>query len=127
MATPQRYDQCLGAVDGQLLGEAESVEVSNENTSQDVMTLVKQDFAGETPGPDKTRITVSSFLPAAGAEFDFQKAEQAHSIHTFTVIQKSSGKKLTSEGVFRNVRVTSGVGQNTKMDCEFHGTKARFE
>lgn len=123
---PQVYDQILMAVNGQILGEAESVEVRNENTSQDVLTLVKG-FAGETPGPDKLVCSVSSFLPSSGQEFAFDKAEQLHAIYTVSFIQRSGSKKLTSTGFFRNFRASAGVGQNSKVDVEFHGTPAKFE
>ena len=62
---PQNYDQFLVIVDGQLLGEADSVEWRNENSGQDVLTLVKG-FAGQTPGPHKTVASISGFVPAAG-------------------------------------------------------------
>ena len=127
MSKPSTYGQMLILMDGILLVEAASCEVSNENKDQDVETLVKG-FSGVTPSPDKTMIKVESFVPSTGFEVDLQAREKARKVTEISLVMLgSSGQKLNSRGFVRNVSVKSGVGQNSTVSFDFVGEPANFQ
>lgn len=120
------YGQHYVYVDGTLLGEATTVSTNLENQDQDAMTIVK-DWSGITPSPIKRLVQVTSLIPAAGLEFDYEAAELARSFHTMSIQHTASGTQAKFDGVFRNCRREGGVGQTNTISFDFHGQATPFE
>lgn len=122
---PKYYGQLFAAIDGLILQELDSVEVSLEDMVQDVVT-VGSEYAGITPGPQRSVVRIGSFLPSAGEEFSYSDAVRNRSFHTLKLV-RADGKSWTTKGSFRSPSYGSGVGQSAKISCEFVGTPAKWE
>lgn len=122
----QQYDLVIGTISGILMGQADSVEVRNESSTQDVMTIVGG-LSGITPGPDKVVIQVSGFIPRAGFDIDVWKIEQSHAFVPVQISLVGSAKKLAVEGDIRNCAISGSVGNTTKLNYEIHCSPGQFE
>ena len=97
MASPQIYDRFFVYINGKLLGEADSCSIEYQGSPVPVATFVK-DFAGVTPVPKHAKVTVGSFVPQTGFEFDVIKAFLATSKITVQARFGGSGKTYKAEG-----------------------------
>jgi hypothetical protein len=120
------YDGLFAFVNGQLLAENTSLEVSVDGDSQAVMTTVKQ-YAGESPSPKITMVTFENVVPVTGFEIDivqkFLDSEEVELMLQFG----GNGKKMKSKGVLLSPKVSSGVGKTTTLSFGFRGTPGKFE
>lgn len=115
-------------VDGRLLAENVSVDLSLDGTDTDVFTIVQNSLAGQTPGPKKIVGKLENVVPPTGFEFDAWSSMNASTDHTVRYIQMSTGKSCTSKSSFcRAVALSSGVGKTQAYNWEFHGKTANWQ
>lgn len=126
MASPQVYDRNFIYAGGKLLGESDSVTIEYQGSPLPVATFAK-DFAGVTPTPKMVRITVESFVPQKGFEFDaidkFLKTERV-------VMQSRFGgstKTMKTEGFVDAPSIRSSASENTKLTFSFMGEAKVFQ
>jgi hypothetical protein len=120
------YDGCFMYVNGQLLAENTSLDISIEGDNQPVLTTVKG-YAGESPSPKMTMIQADNVIPVTGFEVDiiqkFNDSEEVEAMVQFG----GNGKKLKSKGTLLSPKISSGVGKVTTMSFGFRGTPGKFE
>ena len=115
------YDQMYVYVDGALLAENTSVDLSWEGDNQDVLTTV-QGWAGVSPSPKMINATLSNVLPVTGFEFDFITAIKETWEVSLTFQFGGSGEIIESKGYFKPpLSIAAGVGQTTTLSISFTG------
>ncbi len=120
------YDSCFLYVQGSLLAENTSVEISIEGDNVAILTTVKG-YAGESPSPKMTMIQADNVVPVTGFEVDIiQKFLDSEEVEVMVQFG-GNGKKLKSKGTLLAPKVSSGVGKPTTMSFGFRGTPGKFE
>ena len=94
----QYYDRGYLYANGAVLGESGGGSIEYQGDPQPVATLLK-DLAGFTPTPKSAMITVDSFVPAAGFDFDAVTKFLTGEFVTMKLQFGGSGKKMTATGV----------------------------
>ena len=120
------YQNMYVHVNGSLLAEAVTVEMSLDSDIPDVMTMGRN-WAGITKAPIVRGITVQSAIPLPGVEFDAEKAMLKFEEIEVMVQESDSGKKCTSKGYIVAVPRSGGVGANSTIAFTFKGTPSAFE
>ena len=115
MASPQVYDRFFAYINGKLLGEADSCTIEYQGSPIPVATFAK-DFAGVTPVPKHAKITIGSFVPQAGFEFDVVKAFLATQRVSVQARFGGSGKTFKAEGFCDAPSIKSSATDSTKLD-----------
>lgn len=126
MAAPKIYDQVYLYLDGSLQAQNISVETSLESDDQDAETI-PLGWAGITPSPDKRMVSATFLVPIDGFEFDYEGKKLRREKVTLAMQLGGSGKKCTSVGFFKNVKISGGVGKTMEVSIEFTGTPSEFE
>lgn len=114
MASPQVYDRFFVKANGKLLGETDSANIEYQGEPIPVATFVKE-FAGVTPVPKHARITLESFVPRVGFEFDAIDKYLKTELVTIQAQFGGSGKTLTVKGFVFPPSIRSSATENTKM------------
>lgn len=114
MPSPQVYDRFFPYVNGKLLGQADSCSIEYQGSPIPVATFVNE-FAGVTPVPKHTKITIDSFVPQAGLEFDVIKAFLATQLVTIQARFGGSGKTFKAEGFCDAPSIKSSATDSTKI------------
>lgn len=114
MASPQVYDRFFASANGKLLGETDTCNIELQGEPIPVATFVKE-FAGVTPVPKHARITLESFVPRAGFEFDAIEKFLKTELVTIQAKFGASGKTLTVKGFVMPPSIRSSATENTKM------------
>lgn len=114
MASPQVYDRFFPYVNGKLLGQADSCSIEYQGSPIPVATFV-MDFAGVTPVPKHAKMTIDSFVPQAGLEFDVIKAFLATQLITVQARFGGSGKTFKAEGYADAPSIKSSATDSTKL------------
>jgi len=125
MASPQVYDRFFIYLNGKLQGEADQCNVEGQGSPLPVATFVKE-FAGVTPVPKTMRVTVESFLPSAGIEFDAFKVWLKTQLVKVRCTFGGSGKALVLEGFVDAPSIRSSAADNTKLSFSLMCTAATF-
>ena len=115
------YDQIAVRVDGKLLAENVSVDITLDKTDQDVFTIIRSSLAGVTPGPSKVVGALNNVVPVTGFEFNAWGSATATQEHAVQYIQMGSGLTLNSTATVRSVKLAAGVGKTQEFNFEFHG------
>ncbi len=110
----QFYDRAFVFINGQLLGEAESVSVQYQGEHIPIATLVK-DLAGVTPVPKSAVIEVTSFVPAKGFEQDAVKLFLEGTFVKVRVQFGGSGIKMTAEGIVQPPNVSASATDASRI------------
>ena len=120
------YSNLFLSANGVLLSENATVETELTADIQDVATMVKG-WAGITPAPITRTVNASSFIPLAGAEFDFEQKYLDSEEVELMMQEAGSGKKCVTKGYFKSVTRSAGVGQNATIAFTFTGSKSAFK
>lgn len=122
----QFYDKIYAYADGQLLGEASAVSIEYQGEPIPVSTLVK-DFAGITPVPKMSMISIESFVPAKGFEYDVVKKYLQDQQVTIKVQFGGSGKAMTVDGFVLPPSISGSATDSTKMSFRLICEASAFE
>lgn len=114
MASPQVYDRFFININGSLQGEADTCNVEGQGDPIPIATFVK-DFAGVMPVPKQTRVSVESFVPQTGMEFDAFKAWLKTQLVKIRCTFGGSGKSLVIEGFVAAPSIRSSATDPTKL------------
>ena len=114
MASPQVYARFFVYINGKLLGQADSCSIEYQGSPVPVATFVN-DFAGVTPVPKHAKVTVDSFVPQSGFEFDVIKAFLATQLITIQARFGGSGKTFKAEGFSDAPSIKSSATDSTKL------------
>ena len=122
------YDQVFMEVNGKLLAENTSVTTGITGDDQPVETTV-HGWNGISPAPKKRAISLENVVPSTkGIELDFEQWFLDSTELTFRLVLGGSGKSTISKGFLtKPADISAGVGQTTKLSCEFTGTAAPFK
>lgn len=113
-------------IDGTLIAHNVTIDTELVGDDQEVDTI-PLGHAGITPGPRKRRVTLSSVVPVAGEDFDFEAKMLAATEVEYSLQQIGSGKSCKSRGHITSVPRKAGVGATTTIDAVFVGTPSAFE
>ncbi len=119
------YQQAYVYWNGALLQENTSVDVSIDGDNQVVLTTVKG-FAGITPSPKMTMVTLENVIPPAGMEVDAFKLF-IESTEGEIKVQLADGKSLVSKGFIEAPKAGGGVGKTASQSWSFRGEPASFQ
>lgn len=121
------YDQIVVRVDGKLLAEMVSVDITLDKTDQDVFTVVRASLAGVSPGPSKVVGAINNVVPVTGFDFDAWSSALLTTEHAVQYIQMGSGLVLNSKATVRAVKCGSGVSKTQEFNFEFHGDASDWQ
>lgn len=122
----QYYDRGFVYADGQLLGESSGGSIEYQGDPQPVQTLTK-DFAGITPVPKSAMVTVDSFVPTKGLQFD---AIQKWLDSVFVDVKMQfggSGIVMKAQGVVMGPSISFSATDSTKFSFKFMCEAKPFE
>jgi len=125
MPALQLYSLLFVSVNGGLLTEEGSVDVTRTTGSQAVTTVAKG-YAGESPGAQMCEISVTNAIPSADFEFNpgpFMAALNAVEIGVIG----PGGKQLKAKGFIIQDTFTHAVNTESKLSFRFRGQFADFE
>lgn len=125
MASPQVYDRFFVNINGALQGEADQCNIEGQGDPIPVATFVK-DFAGVTPVPKMTRVTIESFVPQVGMEFDAFKAWLKTQLVKVRCTFGGSGKSLVIEGFVVGPSIRSSATDSTKLSFSLMCSASTF-
>lgn len=123
MSNLQLYTAAYVYVNGLLLGQEASVQVSRATNSQAINTVVGG-YSGESPGAGMTEITVDSVVPSADFELDAGKFMGDLQVVEFSVF--AAGKTLTFKGFIISDNFSAGVDTPTKLSFSARGKFANW-
>jgi hypothetical protein len=124
MANVQLYTLAYCTVDGKLLTEEASLNVTRATNSQAVTTVAKG-YAGESPGAPTIEIQVTNAVPAADFELNagpFMKALQAVEMGVIC-----AGKQLVAKGFIIQDSFKHSVNSESNYDFTFRGGFEDFQ
>lgn len=124
MANVQLYTLAYCTVDGKLLTEEGSIQVTRATNSQAVNTVAKG-YAGESPGAATVEIQVTNAVPAADFELDAGAIMQALKTVEMGVI--AAGKQLVARGFIVTDSFKHSVNSESSYDFTFRGGFENFE
>lgn len=122
-SSTQQYTNATIYVDGSLLSEAASVQVTRNNNDQPVTTIARG-FAGVSKGAAVTEITVESAVPSADFELNPDKYMETSKEVEVTVF--AAGRTLTSKGFIMSDSFQYGVNQSSSLSFQFMGGPAKW-
>lgn len=117
----QLYTNASVYVNGGLLAEEASVQVSRATNSQQVITVAKG-YAGESPGAAMCEITVESAVPADDFELNPGKFMGENQIVEFTVF--AAGNTLTFKGFIISDNFSHAANTESKLSFQARGSFA---
>ena len=121
------YSSVFVYVDGALLAEAVSVNVSLQASNQQDIFSLQSGWVGTETGPYMLVVEATNVVPATGPEIPFEKMVLDKTFTNLALYEAGNGKQLTSYGYFLAPSRTAGVGQNQSLSFVFHGIPALFE
>lgn len=124
MSSPQLYTLAYVTVDGKLLTEHASVQVTRASNSQAVTTVAKG-YAGESPGAPTIQIQVTNAVPAADFELNGGAFIQTLKVVEMGVI--TAGKQLKAVGFIIEDSFKHSVNSESNYDFTFRGGFQDFE
>jgi hypothetical protein len=124
MANVQQYALLYATVNGALLTEEASINVTRQTRSQEVNTTAKG-YAGESPGAVLMEIDVTSAVPATGIEFDAFSAMVSLTPVNLGILGPG-GKVLKVKGFIISDSIQHSVNSESKYDFKFRGTMTAF-
>lgn len=124
MANVQQYSLLYATVNGALLIEEASINVTRQTRSQEVNTTAKG-YAGESPGAVLMEIDITSAVPAAGIEFDAYSAMASLTPVNLGILGPG-GKVLKVKGFIISDSIQHSVNSESKYDFKFRGTMSAF-
>lgn len=118
------YDRGFIFANGALLGESMGGTVEYQGDPIPVETLSK-DLAGFTPVPKRCVVSVDTFVPAPGFEFDAIKKFLNNEFLTIKVQFGGSGLAMSADGMMNAPSLSFSATDATKMSfkitCEAKG------
>ena len=120
------YDRGFIFVNGAVLGETGGGSIEYQGDPVPVATLLN-DLAGFTPTPKSAMITVDSFVPAAGFEFDAVTKFLESTIVTMKLQFGGSGLKMTADGMVLAPSISFSATDSTKLTFKVHVQAKAFE
>lgn len=114
MPSPQVYDRFFPYIEGKVLGQADSCNIEYQGSPIPVATFVR-DFAGVTPVPKHAKLTIDSFVPQTGLEFDVIKAWLATKLITVQAKFGGSAQTFKAEGFADAPSLKSSATDATKL------------
>lgn len=113
--------------DGVTLVQSSSIDVTLDNNSDDVNTIL-EDYAGHSTGSGKYTVKVQNPIPAEGFEIDwFEVCESGETSQLrFVLINPETGGIAFSrllEGDWRNPNLALAGGKPAQGSVEFHGRR----
>lgn len=117
----QTFDKYAIWIQGALIGENVSSEISLDGDDQDVVTLT---MWGQQTGKRKVTANLDNAIPTAGESFNAWRAALLGSKVAFRAQRLGDGKTLTTEGFIRKPGVSSGENKTSAQKYEFHGEAA---
>lgn len=124
MANLQNYSLAYVTVNGSLLTEHASMDITRSTGSQAVMTVAKG-YAGESPGASTVEIDITNAVPSADFEFNpgpFMKALQPVEIGIIV-----ASKTLVAKGFIISDAIKHSVNSESTLSFKFRGQFADFE
>lgn len=119
------YDQGYVEIDGALLAQNQQFVLTLEGDDQDVETIALG-WAGITPTPKKSMLTLTNVVPPQGFEFDpFDSV--ANSVEHEIRLRLGNGKSYRFSGFARKPKLEGGVGKTLQNDWELHGSVSSWE
>ena len=120
------FDRLFLYLNGQLLGMADGGSLEFQGDPLPVDTLV-QEYAGVTPVPKHCMISVESFVPTTGLEFDVvQKWIDTEEL-TARAQFGGSGKSVTLKAFCQGPSVKWGAAEHTKLSFKLTGGAQAFK
>lgn len=110
----QYFDRIYAYANGIFLGKSESIDVTYEGDPIPVDTL-GEDLAGATPSPKRMNISVGSFIPNAGFEFDAIKKWLTGEFITVKLQSGASGLGLETKGWVNAPSLGVSTTDNSKL------------
>lgn len=115
--------------DGVTLVQSSSIELTLDNNSDDVNTII-EDYAGHTTGSGKYTAKVQNPVPADGFEVDwFAACESGETSQLeFVMINPDTGGVAFTrllQGDWRNPQITLAGGKAAQGSVEFHGKRVQ--
>lgn len=125
MANVQLYSLAYVTVNGKLLTEEASMEITRSTGSQAVMTVAKG-YAGESPGAQTIEIRVTNAVPAADFELDMGDFMESMEAVEMGVVGPG-GKTATLKGYIIKDTFKHSVNSESTYDFDFRGGWANYE
>jgi hypothetical protein len=111
-------------VEGALLTEEASVQVTRATNSQAVNTVAKG-YAGESPGASSIEIQVTNAVPAA--DFELNAGRFMASMKSVEIGVVAAGKQLKAVGFIIHDSFKHSVNSESNYDFTFRGGFQDFE
>lgn len=124
MAELQDYALNSIFVDGTYLVQLVGMTLRTESGDQPV-NLMNEGLGGFSPGPGVVTVNIRYAIPAAGVEFNFNKAVFEKGYHTVQV--NSGAEAYIGSGKFMNDERTGSTGSPTEGTVDFTGEFAPLE
>jgi hypothetical protein len=124
MANNQLYADAFVAVDGAVLLEHVSVNISRSTGSQAVFTVAKG-YAGESKGAPTIEIDVTNAVPTADFEFNAGSAMKALREKEITVFV--AGRKIVASGFIISDSFKHSVNSESTYDFKFRAAFVDYE
>ena len=112
-----QYSQVKVYADGNMLMEEATVTMKRESGAQPVKTVGKG-FAGVSKGAPVTNVTVESFVPTAGMEFDPTANINLNQITQLTLVL-GTGQQATMNGFILTDDLSHSVDAAGKLSFSF--------
>jgi len=119
------YDRGFIFANGALLGESSGGSIEYQGDPQPVATLVKE-FAGVTPVPKSAMVSVDSFVPIAGFDFDAIKKFLATEKITMKLQFGGSGLSMEADGFVMAPTISFSATDSTKYTFKVHTEAKEF-
>jgi hypothetical protein len=122
MASLQKYANILIALDGGILLEAQSVDVSRDTKGQIIETMAKG-MAGVSPGAAFATANIKNAVPMPGIEFNMDKHVTSTGVPNVVELTLfiGSGQVLTTKGFIMKDTVSGATNSPTGYSFEFTG------
>jgi hypothetical protein len=108
------YDRAFIFIDGQLIGESSGGSVEYSGDPIAVQTL-SSDFSGITPVPKMAMISVDSFVPAVGFEYDAIDTFLKDKFVTAKMQFGGNGLAMQADGVIMPPSVSTSATDSSKL------------
>lgn len=122
----QYYDRAFFYANGALLGECSggSIEYQGDPIAVDTLT---DDFKGITPVPKRAMVSVDSFAPATGLEFDAVAKWISGEFITIKMQMGGSGASMQADGVVMPPSISTSATDSTKLSFKVMCQAKPFE
>lgn len=118
MANLDRYTKATVYLNGKLLTEESSVDITRTTGSQPVKTTAKG-YAGESPGSPMCEVTCENAVPSADFEVDAGSYMLDLEVVELTIF--AGGRTATSKGTIYEDNFSHAVDNQSKLRFKFRG------